>query len=77
MRKRTKQPIWRRWYWTARMALSDLRHSKRNANAAYSAWYMLMDLNNPDGIKRLAELTGLPEGTVVAGMKKIFNEEEL
>ena len=77
MRRRTKQPIWRRCYWRACIALSDLRHSRLNAEAAYSARYVLMDLNNPEGIQRLAELTGLPEGTVAAGMKNIFGEEEL
>lgn len=77
MRKRTKQSIWRQCYWRVRIALSDLRHSRRNAEAAYSAWYMLMDLNSPEGIERLAELTGLPEGTVAAGMKNIFGEGEL
>jgi len=74
--KRRKQPLLRRLYWQAHGYLRDLKSAKRSADAAYSAYYILMDLNNPEGIDSLAELTGLPEGVIVSAMRNIFIEDK-
>ena len=75
--KRRKQPLLRRLYWQAHGYLRDIKDAKKNADAAYSAYYMLMDLNTPSGIESLAELTGLPEGVIVSAMGNIFRDKEL
>lgn len=43
-----------------------------NDKAAYSARYILEELNNADGIAALAKLTGLPEGVIAAALENIF-----
>lgn len=73
--KRKKRP-WiirkvRMFKWT----LIDLYHSRTNANAANSARYILEDLNHPEGIKKLANISGLPEGVIVSAMKNICRDE--
>ena len=42
--------------------------------AAYSARYILEDLNNEEGMESLAELTGLPLGVISAAFKNFFPE---
>ncbi len=52
--------------------IKDLLNSARNADAVYSAQYILEGLNSEEGVEKLAELTGLPEGVVSAALKNIF-----
>jgi hypothetical protein len=46
-------------------------------SAAYSARYILEDLNNPEGILALSALTGLPAGVIATAMENIFNEANI
>ena len=39
----------------------------------HSAQFILEDLNNPEGMEKLAALTGLPMGVIVAAMRNIFD----
>ena len=41
-------------------------------NALYSSRFILEDLNNEEGRKKLAEITGLPLGVIVDAMNNIF-----
>lgn len=43
----------------------------------HSARYILEDLNHEEGMKKMAEITGLPMGVIVEAFKTIFNEEYL
>lgn len=45
-------------------------------SALYSARYILEDLNHSEGIKKLSEISGLPEGVVFEAFKNIFPENE-
>jgi hypothetical protein len=72
MRKRHKVSVMRKLYIKARVTIKDLLNSARNADAAYSAQYILEDFNCEEGVEKLAELTGLPEGVVSAALKNIF-----
>lgn len=54
--------------------IRDVKNSRRNADAAYSARYILEDMYNEKGIQAVSELTGLPEGVIVSAFKNIFHE---
>lgn len=69
MRKRKKQSLFSKAYWL----WQDVKNCKRNATAAHSAHFVLEDLNHPKGIEALANLTGLPEGVIVAALKNIVS----
>lgn len=43
----------------------------------HSARYILEDLNHEEGMKKMAEIAGLPMGVIVEAFKTIFNEEYL
>jgi hypothetical protein len=75
MRKRPKRSIWRKWFNKVRYWFLDLRDAKKNADACYSARYLLEELNNDQGIRRIAEQTGYPEGVVVAALKNIYGKD--
>lgn len=45
-------------------------------SALYSARYILEDLNHSEGIKKLSEINGLPEGVIFEAFKNIFSENE-
>ena len=75
MRKRPKRSIWWKWFYKARYWLSDLRDARKNADACYSARYLLDELNSDMGIKRIAEETGLPEGVVAAALQNIYGKD--
>lgn len=47
-----------------------------NENALHSARYILEDLNHSEGIKKLSEINGLPEGVIFEAFKNIFSENE-
>ena len=55
-----------------RLFIYDLRYCRKNRAAADSALYLLRDFNNAEGIKRMAEVTGLPEGVVAAAFKNVM-----
>jgi len=44
--------------------------------AAYSARYILEDLNNEDGMTKLAELTGMPMGVIIFAFKNLFPDQK-
>jgi hypothetical protein len=44
-------------------------------SALHSARYILEDLNHSEGIKKLSEINGLPEGVIFEAFKNIFSEE--
>lgn len=72
IRRRRKKSPWivrkaRRFKWF----LIDLSRARQNANAAHSARFILEDLNHPEGVKALAEISGLPEGVIVSAMFNI------
>ena len=43
--------------------------------AIHSARYIIEDLNHEEGKEKVAELTGLPMGVIIAAFENIFNEE--
>lgn len=75
MRKKPKIAIWRRWLSEVRYWLSDLRYARKNADACYSARFLLDELNNDEGIRHIAHQTGLPEGVVAAALKNIYGKD--
>ena len=46
--------------------------SGQDWQAAHSARYILDDLNNPEGMKALSELTGYPLGVISAAFANFF-----
>lgn len=70
-RKRHKQKPLRKLFNKFRYMIEDIKHSRQNADAAYSARYILEDLQNKEGIEKLSEITGLPEGVISAALKNI------
>lgn len=70
--KRSRPSFCRRVWTLVRCWASDLRHARANARAAYSARYILEDMNTPRGIARLSESTGLPEGVIAAALERIL-----
>jgi len=70
--KRKKAKWHRRWVSKTRLFIYDLRYCRKNRAAADSALYLLRDFNNTEGIKRMAEVTGLPEGVVAAGFENVM-----
>jgi len=74
--RRKKRPWivrkWRELYWWG-IAIINARD---NAWAAGSARYILEDLNHPEGVKALSEISGLPEGVIVEAMFNICNDPE-
>jgi len=70
-RSRKKRPWivrkWRELYWWGIAII----HARDNAWAAGSARYILEDLNHPEGVKALSEISGLPEGVIVEAMFNI------
>lgn len=76
MRKRPKiSPIKKAFNYLS-CFLHDILYCRKNARAAYSAWYILMEFNHSKGIKKMSEFTGLPEGVIAAAFKNIFEENE-
>lgn len=73
MRKRHKISRWKKAYWDIIGFFSNLKHSKRNFMAAYSARYILEEFKTQPNL--LAEFTGLPKGVIVAAFKNIFPED--
>ena len=43
--------------------------------AAYSARYILEDLNHEKGIEKMAEVTGMPVGVIISAFKNIFGKD--
>ena len=70
--KRKKAKWHRRWMMKSRLFIYDIRYCRKNRAAADSALYLLRDFNNTEGIKRMAEVTGLPEGVVAAGFENVM-----
>lgn len=70
--KRSRPSFCRRIWTITRCWVSDLRHARANARAAYSARYILEDMYSPRGISRLAESTGLPEGVIANALERIL-----
>ena len=70
--KRKKAKWHRRWVSKTRLFIYDLRYCRKNRAAADSALYLLRDFNNTEGIKRMAEVTGLPEGVVAAAFDNVM-----
>ena len=77
MRKRHKINFFRKQYFKLLDLYRDVKLCRRNADATYSARYILDDLNTKSGRKMLADFTGLPEGVIVSAMNNIFKGEEL
>jgi hypothetical protein len=70
--KRHKPFVLRRIWNHFRFWCSDIRHARRNAMAAYSARYILEDMDNPHGIEKIAGATGLPQGVISAALRNIL-----
>ena len=70
--KRKKTKWHQRLMMKTRLFIYDIRHCRENRAAADSALYLLRDFNNAEGIKHMAEVTGLPEGVVAAALENIM-----
>jgi hypothetical protein len=73
--QRKKAKWHQRWIMKTRLFLYDLRYCRKNRRAADSALHLLRDFNNTEGIKHMAEVTGLPEGVVAAAFKNVMWDE--
>ena len=74
--KRSKPPFLRSMWIRASRWVHDLRHARRNARAAYSARYILEDMDSARGVELLADATGLPEGVISAALHNILESTQ-
>lgn len=74
MRKRKKLPLLTRVRYKVHSWFVQIGYVKIHMDAAYSARYILEDLNNEEGYRKMSELTGLPIGTIVAAFQNIYRE---
>ena len=54
----------------------NIRNAQENAFAQHSAQYILDGFDNKEGIEKLAEFTGLPEGVIDAAIENIFKQKK-